>query len=194
MRASCLAGRTYLTQDDKNNYGTDLIDVTQRAALHAVAPHLQNLEQQNAELRQRLAIEARARLDSQVERAVPNYREIDRDPRWHRFLLETDPYIGRPRQLLLNDAVASGDVSRVAAFFRGFQQASGTQASRPATGGSASVPSQKPIYTRAQIQQLYRAHQQGAYVGREAEWARQDADIIAAGREGRIRNPVWQVA
>jgi hypothetical protein len=29
--------------------------------------------------------------------------------------------------------------------------------------------------------QLYRAHQQGAYVGREAEWTRQDADIIAAG-------------
>jgi hypothetical protein len=29
-------------------------------------------------------------------------------------------------------------------------------------------------------------HQQGAYKGRESEWERQEADIIAAGREGRV--------
>jgi hypothetical protein len=49
--------------------------------LHAVAPHLQNLVQQNAELRQRLAIEARHNLDAEVERAVPNYRTIGRSTR-----------------------------------------------------------------------------------------------------------------
>ena len=54
--------------------------------MHAVAPHLQNLEQQNADLRQRLAVEARHPFDQRVERAVPNYREIDRNPRWHRWL------------------------------------------------------------------------------------------------------------
>jgi hypothetical protein len=51
-----------------------------RDGVHAVAPHLQNLEQQNAELRQRLAVEGRHSLDQRVERAVPNYREIDRNP------------------------------------------------------------------------------------------------------------------
>ena len=40
----------YLTEQDVQNYGNELIDVTQRAALHAVAPQLQELEQQNAEL------------------------------------------------------------------------------------------------------------------------------------------------
>ena len=30
----------YLTQDDVDNYGPELIDVTQRAALQAVTPHL----------------------------------------------------------------------------------------------------------------------------------------------------------
>jgi hypothetical protein len=29
----------------------------------------------------------------------------------------------------------------------------------------------------------------GAYKDRETEWARQEADIIVAGREGRIQNP-----
>jgi hypothetical protein len=34
---------------DYQNYGSDLLDVSQRAALEAVAPHLQNLEAQNAQ-------------------------------------------------------------------------------------------------------------------------------------------------
>ena len=45
------------------------------------------------------------------------------------------------------------------------------------------------IYTRAQIARLYDQHRRGAYAGREAEWARQAADIIAAGQEGRIQSP-----
>jgi hypothetical protein len=207
---------SYLTQEDVQNYGNELIDVTQRAALHAIAPHLMSLEQQNAELQARLAKEARRNLDQQVEMAVPNYRDIDRDPRWHRWLLGVDVLSGRVRQQLLNEAISSVSAPRVISFFRGFlneEVATGHNDSapishqpaapretavdlrslatpgraRPATGGDASLPPERPFYTRAQIRDLYSAHRKGAYVGREAEWARQDADIIAAGREGRIR-------
>jgi len=117
-----------LTQQDLDNYGSELLDVSQRAAMHAVAPHLQNLEYQNAELRQRLAAEARHRLDREVEAAVPNFREIDRNPEWHNWLRQPDPLSGRPRQMLLDDAIASGSVSRVSAFFNGFQRAVGAAA------------------------------------------------------------------
>src|SRR5260370_27818386 len=106
-----------LPQGDVNAYGHELVDFAQRAAGHVVAPHLQQLDQQTAELRERLAQEAN--LDRAVERELPNYQEIDRDPRWHRFLLEIDTYTGRPRQALLNDAVASGSAERVSAFFSG---------------------------------------------------------------------------
>ena len=82
-------------------------DFAQRAALHAVAPHLQASEQQNLELQNRLAREARARLDAAVERAVPNYREIDQEPRWHNWLRSVDPLSGRVRQTLLDEAIAS---------------------------------------------------------------------------------------
>jgi hypothetical protein len=71
----------YLTQADIDQYGSDLADFSMRAAAQAVAPHLQNLQSQNAALAQRLAVEARRNLDERVEAAVPNYREIDRDPR-----------------------------------------------------------------------------------------------------------------
>jgi hypothetical protein len=206
----------YLTEKDVQDYGNDLLDVTQRAALHAVAPHLQNLEAQNRELQQRLAREARRGLDQAVELALPNYREIDRDPRWHQWLLGVDVFSGRVRQNLLDEAIAAASAPRVISFFRGFlreEQATGhlepaslsqqpaapreaavplaslaaPGRARPATGGDASVPPDRPIYTRAMIKQLYEQNRRGAYVGREAEWARQESDIIAAGREGRIR-------
>lgn len=208
----------FLTDQDVQNYGSELVDFTQRAAAHAVAPRLQRIEQENAQLRENLSKEARHRLDQSVEAAVPNYREVDANPRWHKWLLGLDIYSGRVRQHLLNDAIAAADAHRVVSFFRGFihdeaatghtelaptSQPAASQPPRepavplaslaapgrprPASGGESSMPLDKPQYTRAQIAQLYRQHQKGAYVGREAEWNRLDADIIAAGREGRIR-------
>ena len=132
-----------------------------------------------------MAIEARRNLDAAVERAIPNYREIDRDPRWRQFLRGTDPYTGQPFQSLLNIAIVDGDADRVAAIFRGFMnQAGGTQQASSTAPGRRSG---KPIYTRETIGQLYEAHRKGAYVGREAEWQRQEADIFAAQREGRVQ-------
>jgi hypothetical protein len=205
----------FLTPEDEQNYGRDLLDVTQRAAMHAVVPHLQHLEQQNVELQRKLAREQRRALDNAVELAVPDYRVIDRNPRWHRWLLGIDVLSGRVRQTLLNEAISAGSAPRVISFFNSFlseEAATGHIESapsqpaaaprepaipltslaapgraRPATGGDASLPQDKPVYTRAQIKELYRAQQKGAYVGREAEWARLEADIFAAQREGRFR-------
>ena len=206
----------YLTQEDVSNYGNELVDFAQRAAIHAVAPQLSKLEQQNAELQQRLAREARRSLDQAVAIAVPDYQTIDRDPRWHRWLLGVDVLSGRVRQTLLNEAISSAAAPRVISFFRGFlneeaatghnglapnshQAAPPREAAvdlaslaapgrvRPATGGDAGLPPEKPIYTRAQVKQLYEQHRKGAYAGREADWARLEADMFAAQREGRYR-------
>jgi hypothetical protein len=176
----------FLTRADVDAYGPELVDFAQRAAAQAMAPHLQNLNAENAELRQQLAREARYRLDAQVAAAIPNFREIDRDPRWHQWLMTLDPLTGQIRQQLLNDAIASGSVARVSAFFRGFQQEAGQAADSPAPQRARNTASSKPTYTRDQIAQLYAAHRKGAYADREAEWARQEEDIIAAGREGRV--------
>ena len=109
-----------LSEKDVQDYGTDLLYFTQRAAAEAIAPQIMAIEQQNRELQLRLAQEARARLDMRVENAVPNYREIDRDPRWHRWLLGIDMLSGRVRQTLLDEAIASADAPRAISFFRGF--------------------------------------------------------------------------
>jgi hypothetical protein len=181
----------YLTRQDEDNYGRDLLDVTQRAAMHAVAPHLQNLQQQNATLRQKLAKEERHRMDQQVEAAVPDFREIDKDPAWHRWLLGIDVLTGRQRQVLLNDAIARGSASRAIEFFRRFQQEQGASAytgsyTQTAPTFSRRSSSSVPTYTRDTIKQLYELHRKGAYAGREAEWNRIEADIFRAQREGRV--------
>jgi hypothetical protein len=183
---------SFLTQKDVDEYGRELIDLTQRAAAEVMAPQLAQMHEDNAALRQRLAIEARHRLDQQVERAVPTFREIDRDPRWHQWLLSIDRLSGQQRQVLLNQAIAESNAARVIGFFRGWQREAGADTGQAAQPRSQRLPmwaSERPTYTRAQIAKLYRQHAMGAYNGRKAEWQRQEADIIAAGREGRIQNP-----
>jgi hypothetical protein len=128
---------------------------------------------------------ARACLDREVEQAVPAFREIDKDPRWHQYLLSRHPFTGLMRQQLLNDAIASGSASRVIAFFEGFlreNQATG----QAAPGRTRSAPPGKRTYSRAEIDALYAAHREGLYKGREAEWTRQEVDIFRALREGRV--------
>lgn len=208
----------FLTPEDEQQYGRDLIEFTQRAAAQVVAPHLQEIERRNQELQRQLARETRRNLDLAVAAGVPNYQEIDRDPRWHNWLLGIDVFSGRVRQQLLDEAIAAASAPRVISFFKGFLQeevATGhiepspqpspaatppraepavSLASlaapgrvRPATGGDASLPPDKPFYTRANIRDNYAANRKGAFVGREAEWNRLEQDMIAAGREGRIR-------
>jgi hypothetical protein len=86
--------------------------------------------------------------------------------------------------------VASGNVHRIAAFFRDFQQMKAATA-RPAPApppqwGYRTSPRDKPIYSRDDIANASRAFMKGAYRGREAEYEALQADIIRAAREGRI--------
>jgi hypothetical protein len=176
----------YLTQQDLDNYGSELIDVTQRAAMQTIAPYLQDLQNQNADLRARQAQEQRRRLDQEVAAAVPNYLEIDRDPEWHRWLMGIDLMSGRVRQALLNEAIQHGNAQRVALFFRQFQQQEGQGGNTGAPRRTRSATS-KPIYTNETIAQLYSQHRRGLYAGREAEWDSIERDIFQAQAEGRVR-------
>jgi hypothetical protein len=177
----------YLTEQDVQNYGSDLIDFSTRAAAHALSPHLAALEQQQQQLRQQVAREQRARLDVAVEAAVPNFREIDRDPEWHRYLLGVDALSGRIRQVLLNDAIAAGDASRVIQFFRQYQNSDETTGqthgqTRQRRAGAPSGNAQ--VYTNDMIRDLYSRHRKGELTG--DRWQAIEADIFRAQAEGRL--------
>ena len=182
-----------ITPQDYANYGSDLVNFTQRAAAATVAPQLAQLGQQSQELMRRLALETRARLDREVEAAVPNYREIDNDPRWHQWLRGIDPHTGWQRQELLNEAIAAGSGTRVIAFFRGFIREVGQTSAQPVFdwGPGQVLERTRPrpqgaVYTREQIKHFYELHRKGKFIGREDEWNRLEHEIVRAGREGRI--------
>jgi hypothetical protein len=153
---------------------------------------LARLGEQSQQLMQRLARETTARLDREVEAAIPNYQEIDNDLRWHAWLRAADPHTGRMRQELLNDAIAAGSATRVVAFFRGFLREQGSQTTPVFDWGPGQVLErtrprpQGRIYSRDEVKRLYELHRKGKFVGREDEWNRLEWEIIRAGREGRI--------
>jgi hypothetical protein len=174
----------FLTQQDVYNYGEDMISLTQRAAAQAFAPHLQALDQQNAELRRQMAIEQRRRLDADLAAAVPNYQEIDADPRWLQWLAEPDPLSGATRQQVLDDAIRAGSASRVVAFFNTFQQMRGDAAHPARSRPRSAAVQQGEVLTRARIAELYELHRKGKLVG--PEWERTEQQIIAAAAAGNV--------
>jgi hypothetical protein len=174
-----------ITRDDVDSYGSELIEMTQRAALDAVAPQLQRLHAENQQLRAMAARAQNSEIQRGLDQSVNGWRDTYADPRFSQWLQSPDDYSGAARSQLLRDAVNKGDTARVAAIYRGFQQEVGqhapayqrTQSRQPASGG-------KPIYTREQIKRLYEERRLGRIS--DANWALREADIIAAGREGRV--------
>jgi len=136
-------------------------------------------------LRDDLAQEVQRNLHQQVERAVPNWAEINRDPRWLQWLNTPDVYTGRTRQWLLNDAVAAGSAGHVIAIFKGFLREAGqAPAGQAPQRRTSRAPSGKPVYSRGQINEMWAMRRKGQ-IG-DQEWAKWEYELIAAGREGRI--------
>jgi hypothetical protein len=125
-------------------------------------------EQQNLARQQRLAAEAKHRLDRAVERAVPDFRNIDSDPRWRRWLSSTD------RQTLLDDAVAHGRSDRVIDLVHAF------------LAWKRAMPPEKPVvYDNKSIAELYARRRRGEFT--ESEWAWREQDLFNAWKENRVR-------
>lgn len=173
----------YVTQRDLDTYGHEFLNATRRVTNTVVEPRLQNLERQ-------LAVERRKRLDDQVAAAVPDYKEVDRNPAWHRWLLGIDALSGRVRQILLNDAIQAGDAARIKFFFDSFKrEAGGASAQAPAATRSRttrSAPIGERTYTREQIADLYSRHRRGEFDKRESYWKELEADIFQAQHDNRI--------
>jgi hypothetical protein len=146
----------YLDERDQ-----ELVTLAKRAALESVVPQLEQLQHQNNQLHGWLSHESRRALDQRVAALVPEYQQIDSDPRWHDWLRNSDSLSGRPRQALLDDAIANRDAHRVAQFFKQFLREAGAGA-----GGASSSSSQQSfpsgqIYTRDSIKKIYDAHRKG---------------------------------
>jgi len=112
--------QTLITPEDTQNYGQDLIDLTRRAALDAVTPQLTALEQENQRLTQRLTKQSQMGVVQTLDQQIPNWREINNDIRFKRWLSLPDIYSGVVRKQTLDAAYQAASAPRVLAFFKGF--------------------------------------------------------------------------
>ena len=182
---------SYLTQDDVTNFGHEIIDLIQRGSRQAMAPVLDRLEERDEQLREGLQRATKTAIDHALDTAVPNWREVNQDPRWFQWLNSPEPYSGYRRQDLLNDATAKGDAGRVIVIFKGFIAAAGGQpapSSRPASVLPASYPAQSSrgrIYSREDITRMAALHRRKAIS--DEEYARWENEFIRAANEGRVK-------
>jgi len=207
-----------ITEQDRENYGDELIELARRAARETLTPELEQLRADNQRLNQRVQVTSKRELFAALDAQIPNWRGLNVSPQFKGWLRLPNVYTGQIRGNMLKAAVDGAEAPKVIALFKDFlaeaaatgQQASAAQVeqqtqqiaprtpavsletlaspgrARPASGDSQ-VPSEKPIYSRADITRFYDEKRRGLWAHRAAEAQAFENDLTAAQREGRIR-------
>lgn len=121
-----------ITDEERAQFGPDLIDVIERAAAAKILPQVdaqiapvrtaQDAAAQTASQAQHdVAVSEREKTLAALEKAVPNWIQQNEDEGFLQWLNENDAYAGVPRGRLLTDAFQANDANRVIALFKGFQ-------------------------------------------------------------------------
>ena len=93
-----------MTDDERRAYGDDLLSVVERKALEAFSPHLRQLQNENQNLRQRVARGEAQTIYENLDAALPNWREINTSPEFLEWLRAADIFSGRSKALMLREA------------------------------------------------------------------------------------------
>jgi hypothetical protein len=206
-----------VTPEEVRDYGDELLNVVGKKAKDELNPVVQQLQAKIAELEGKfggvsnvIAQGEQERMFAHLDTTIPTWRTLNTDPNFLSWLGLTDPFSGAIRRELLTAAFKRNNAHQVAAFFNGFltqeaatSPAGGASAGRGLTPPRASLesfaapgrakaaapnpPAEKPTFTHAQIAAFYHDVQTGRYAGRAAEKDALEAQIFAAGREGRVR-------
>ena len=202
-----------VTKEDTEAYGDELVAASQRWARTAVDPEIQELRAKIAKLEATTTsvVETTDRnsVNNYLDISVKGWRELNVDPAFLEWLGDYDSLSGRKRHDMLTEAYTKGETLRCKAIFDAYvdqstPQTARTQPVHPAPAAerlplqdlaapgrgrpmSPGVPADKRNWTQAEIAAFYQSSTRGKWVGREAEYASIDADILAAASEGRIR-------
>lgn len=142
-----------LTQEERDEYGEELLSVVGKAAQEKLTPILRAYEAKIADLEGRLAAVGQSTLRSErqkmfdaLDKELPNWRDINKHQKFLSWLALPDPYAGVMRKTLLKQAYDVNDTNRVLRFFQGFL--ADEAATRPAgTQVAASAPEPGPAKT-----------------------------------------------
>lgn len=197
-----------ITDQDRESFGPDLVNLIERGVRQATGPLQAENERLRAELgqlksnvgsvAQQTAQQAEQAFYVDLERAVPSFMQTNTDPEFLTWLAEVDPIYGIPRKMALDNAADRKDVARTAAIFNSFLATKAPVQNTPPKNDLAkqvapartrqSAPpeaKQTLIWTESSIAQFYSDLRRGHIPTDEA--ARLEADLQAAVAEGRLR-------
>ena len=209
-----------ITDKEAEEYGDEFLSVVGKRAKEEFQPEFENLAERLKRLEGRVEGVGTIIDKTQVTNvytglaeAVPEWRDINRSDQFKAWLQQPDPYSGRRKHDMLQEAFSRHETGRVVSFFRGFlTEATGLPPASSSPGKSAppsngsgkpsleqfaapgrarsvpqDLPPDKPVYTHAWIAQFMADKRTGKYRGREADADAIERDIYQAQHEGRIQ-------
>jgi hypothetical protein len=201
--------KTLITEHDKEAFGSDLLDLIDRATETKIAgfrDRESQLQSEIAELKGKLGrvdetigSSSKELFIERLAKQVPDWEAMNVDQGFLAWLAEVDPVYGLPRQAALNNAYESLDANRTAAIFKQFKAltAPAVQQNKPnlqsqvaptrsrTSPAPANSAGDKRIFTQGDIAQFYDQWRRG-FID-EAEAVRIEQEIAVATTEGRVR-------
>lgn len=129
-----------------------------------------------------------------IEIGVPDFREINNDPRFHDWLAVEDALTGNTRQAALEAAEKSLNAKRVVTIFKAFletlKKPEKDLSRQVQPNGSHVTPNTNvsgvPSFTRAEVAKFYSDVRRGVYRGRTKEMEEMERKIERANDMGKI--------
>lgn len=200
-----------ITEQDKEAFGPDLIDLIERATEAKVSTFRERESQLLSEIKElkgkigdvteRQVVSDKDRFLSGLAQRVPDWEAINVDQGFLAWLSEVDPVYGIPKQVALTNAYEALDVNRVATVFEAYKklvtpaqpakQKVNQELQRqvaPTRSRSTTEPTDAPnqrIWTEAEISSFYSDYRRGLVDAEDA--VRIEREIHAAASEGRVR-------
>jgi hypothetical protein len=199
-----------ITEQDKEAFGPDLIDLIERATESKVGTlrereaqlvqEIKELKGQLGSVSERQVVSDKDRFLAGLGQQVSDWEALNVDQGFLAWLQQVDPVYGVPRQAALSNAYEVLDVTRVANIFKAYKQTlpqtpAPSKAKQelqrqvaPTRTRSTTTPSDNvndKIFTNQDIEQFYNDWRRGFYDEQEA--ADMEKQIHTAIAEGRIR-------
>jgi len=209
-RPEPVTAKTLITEQDKEAFGSDLLDLIDRATEQKLAGNRDLEVQLRAEINElkgklgnvteRQVVSDKDRYEAALSSQVPDWEAMNIDQGFLTWLAEVDPVYGMPRQYALTNAYESLDANRTATIFKQYKATIAPtqrpQANRelqrqvaPTRSHTSPAPTtssaDKRLYTTSDIDSFYTEWRRGMID--EAEAVQIERDIHAAINEGRIR-------
>ena len=189
-----------VTKEETDEYGADFLDLIGRRAREDITPEIATLKNELKALRQQvghvgthIAMDARGRMEAELDQSMPEWRDINMEQDFLDWLSLPDAYSGANRHQLLKQAFEQNQTPRVAAFFQGFlREATASRPAEVSVGACRAEPSspaaaERPCTVGGTRTREIRCSARGALGGKTFHQPRRHLPLLQRRPRGEIR-------